>query len=45
MIHVNKNTRIPSVEETLGTLRYHNSMMPQFADFDKVMMNINYLVL
>lgn len=43
MIHVNKNTRIPSVEETLGTLRYHNSMMPQFADFDKVMMNINYL--
>ena len=43
MIHVDKNTRIPSVEETLGTLRYHNSLMPQFADFDKVMMNINYL--
>ena len=43
MIHVDKSTRIPSVEETLGTLRYHNSMMPQFVDFDKVMMNINYL--
>lgn len=43
MIHVDKNTYIPSVEETLGTLRMHTSMMPQFVDFDKVMMNINYL--
>lgn len=43
MIHITKNTYIPGVEETLGTLKMHNSMMPQFADFDKVMMNINYL--
>ena len=43
MIHVDKTTYIPSVEETLGTLRMHTSMMPQFVDFDKVMMNINYL--
>ena len=43
MIRINKNTYIPGVEETLGTLRMHNSMMPQFVDFDKVMMNINYL--
>lgn len=43
MIYVDKSTYIPSVEETLGTLRMHTSMMPQFIDFDKVMMNINYL--
>lgn len=43
MIRINKNTYIPGVEETLGTLRMHNSMMPQFVDFDKVMMNINHL--
>lgn len=43
MIHVDKNTYIPGVEETLGTLKLHNSMMPQFADFDKVMMDISYL--
>ena len=43
MIYVNKDTYIPSVDETLGTLRMHNSMMPSFVDFDKVMMNINYL--
>ena len=43
MIVVNKDTYIPSVDETLGTLRMHNSMMPSFVDFDKVMMNINYL--
>lgn len=43
MIHVTKDTYIPSVDETLGTLRLHNSMMPQFVDFDKVMMNINFL--
>lgn len=43
MIHVTRNTRIPSVEETLGTLRNHNSMMPQFVDFDKIMMDINFL--
>lgn len=45
MIHVNKNTRIPSVEETLGTLRLHNSYMPQFVDFDKLMMDLNYIQL
>ena len=44
MIHVVKgSTYIPSVDETLSTLRMHNQMMPQFADFDKVMMNISYL--
>lgn len=43
MIHVTSSTRIPGVDETLGTLKLHNSFMPQFADFDKVMMNINYL--
>lgn len=43
MIHVDKNTRIPSVDETLGTLRTHNSMMPQLVDFDKLMMDLNYL--
>ncbi len=45
MIHVDRNTRIPSVEETLGTLRLHNNMMPQFVDFDKLMMDLNYLQL
>ena len=43
MIHITKDTYFPSVDEALGTLRLHNSMMPQFVDFDKVMMNINYL--
>lgn len=43
MIHVTKDTYIPSVDETLGTLRMHNSMMPSFVDFDKVMMNIHFL--
>ena len=43
MIHVDKNTYIPSVDETLGTLRLHNQMMPQFVDFDKLMMELNYL--
>lgn len=45
MIHVDKNTYIPSVEEALGTLRLHNSRMPQFVDFDKLMMELNYLQL
>lgn len=43
MIYVDKNTRIPAVEETLAILNTHNSMLPQLVDFDKVMMNINYL--
>lgn len=43
MIHVTKDTYIPSVDEALGTLRLHNSMMPQFIDFDKLMMELNYL--
>lgn len=43
MIHIDKNTRIPSVEETLGTLRMYNSLMPQFVDFDKLMMLLGYL--
>ncbi len=43
MIHVTKNTRIPSVEEALGTLRNNNNIMPQFIDFDKLMMELNYL--
>lgn len=43
MIHVDKSTYIPSVDEALGTLRLHNSMMPQFIDFDKLMMELNYL--
>lgn len=43
MIHITKDTYVPSVDDTLGTLRLHNSMMPQFVDFDKVMMNINHL--
>lgn len=43
MININRNTRIPSVEETLGTLRLHNSMMPMFIDFDKVMMDISFI--
>lgn len=43
MIHVDENTYIPSVDETLGTLRLHNQMMPQFVDFDKLMMELNYL--
>ena len=42
MIYVTKDTYIPTVEESLATLRLHNSMMPQFVDFDKVMMLINY---
>lgn len=45
MININRNTRIPSVEETLGTLRLHNSMMPMFVDFDKVMMDISWIQL
>lgn len=43
MIHVTSATRIPSVDETLSTLKMHNSLMPQFADFDKIMMDISYL--
>lgn len=43
MITITKNTYIPRVEETLGTLRMHNSMMPQYVDFDKIMMEISYL--
>ncbi len=43
MIHIDKTTYIPSVEETLGTLRSHNKLMPQFLDFDKIMMDISYL--
>ena len=45
MIYVDKNTRIPSVDETLGTLRMHNNMLPMFVDFDKLMMNLNYIQL
>lgn len=45
MIYVDKNTRIPSVDETLGTLRMHNNMLPMFIDFDKLMMNLNYIQL
>lgn len=43
MIHITKSTYIPRVEETLGTLKMHNSMMPIFVDFDKIMMDISYL--
>lgn len=45
MININQSTYFPGVEETLGTLRLHNNMMPQFVDFDKIMMNISYLQL
>lgn len=45
MININKSTYIPGVDETLGTLRLHNQMMPQFVDFDKIMMNLGYLQL
>lgn len=43
MINITSSTYIPRVEETLGTLRMHNSMMPQYVDFDKIMMEITYL--
>ena len=43
MITVTRNTRIPGVDETLNTLRMYNSIMPQFIDFDKLMMDISYL--
>ena len=43
MITVTKDTRIPGVDETLNTLRMYNSIMPQFIDFDKLMMDISYL--
>lgn len=43
MITITRNTYIPRVEETLGTLRMHNAMMPQYVDFDKIMMEISYL--
>jgi DNA polymerase-1 len=43
MLHITSSTRIPSVDETLGILKMHNDFMPQFVDFDKVMMDINYL--
>lgn len=45
MIFITKDTYIPDVQETISTLKLYNGMMPQFADFDKVMMNINYLQL
>lgn len=45
MIKITKDTYIPGVDETLGTLRVHNNMMPQYADFDKIMMEISYLQL
>lgn len=41
MISVTKGTRIPSVNETITTLNNYNSKMPQYVDFDKIMM---YLV-
>ena len=43
MIRITRDTYVPKVEETLGILRMHNSMMPQYVDFDKIMMEICYL--
>lgn len=45
MIHIDKNTYIPRVDETLGTLRMHNSLQPIFVDFDKIMMLLGHLQL
>ena len=42
MIKIDKNTRIPAVEDTIGTLTYYNSVMPQYVDYDKVMQYIFY---
>ena len=36
MIKVDKNTEIPSVSSTLGILQRHNSLMPQYFDYDKL---------
>lgn len=38
-----KNTIIPSVDDTLGILTMYNHEMPQYVDFDKVMMYIGHL--
>lgn len=45
MIHVDKNTRIPSVDETLKILSMHNKMMPIFLDFDKLHQYLGSLLL
>lgn len=45
MIHIDKNTYIPSVSETLGILRVHNQHMPQLIDFDKTVQYISWLVM
>ena len=43
MIYINSNTYIPNVSETLGILKTHNNMMPQFLDLDKIHQYISYL--
>lgn len=40
MLYLDKNTTIPSVEQTLNTLKLHNSMMPNYIDYDMLLMSI-----
>lgn len=42
MITITKGMYIPSVDETLGILTKHNSMMPQFLDYDKLQTYLGY---
>lgn len=45
MISINKDTYIPSVEETLGILNVHNQHLPQFIDFDKVVQYLSFMAM
>lgn len=40
MLKLDKNTTIPTVEQTLNTLRMHNAMMPTYVDYDMLLMSI-----
>lgn len=45
MIHITAETKIPSVETTLGILRAHNELMPIFIDYDKLHQYISFFLL
>lgn len=40
MLHLDKYTTIPTVEQTMNTLKMHNSMMPTYVDYDMLLMSI-----
>lgn len=40
MLHLDKYTTIPTVEQTLQILKMHNSLMPTYVDYDMLLMSI-----